>query len=149
MYGDHTPLALSDPATLTPQGAHQMLDQGAAFRSRYLRPARHDQHVGIVGIESKPINNSHLNVEASTDQRSSASATAFLQGLYPPWPYTSCDLDVPPHTRVANGSILNYPLNGYQYPNIRTISPENDPDSIWYVYRPVVLQNVPLTTAQS
>ncbi|KAG7294235.1 hypothetical protein NEMBOFW57_004305 [Staphylotrichum longicolle] len=82
-----------------------MLDQGAAFRNRYLRPSRYDEYVGIVGVKSKHINNSHLNVEASTDRRSSASATAFLQGLYPPWPYTSCDLDVPPHNRVFYSSL--------------------------------------------
>ncbi|KAK4155255.1 histidine phosphatase superfamily [Chaetomidium leptoderma] len=77
------------------------------------------------------IDHSHLNVESSTDHCSSASAIAFMQGLYPPWPHTPCDLDIPDHTRFANGSILNYPMFGYQYPNIRTISPNTDPDSIW------------------
>ncbi|KAK3905617.1 histidine phosphatase superfamily [Staphylotrichum tortipilum] len=77
------------------------------------------------------IDSSQLTVESSTDRCSSASAMAFMQGLYPPWPHTTCDLEVPEYTRFANGSLLNYPLCGYQYPNIRTISPNTDPDSIW------------------
>jgi len=131
MYGDHTPLALSDQPTLTPLGALQMRGRGDAFRNRYLRPSRYNDYVGIVGIQHKTIDSSQLTVESSTDRCSSASAMAFMQGLYPPWLHTTCDLEVPEHTRFANGSLLNYPLCGYQYPNIRTISPMTDPDSIW------------------
>lgn len=132
MRGDHTPLALESP-NLTPVGANQMHDQGAAFRNRYLRPSRHDEYAGIVGINFKTIDNSQLNVEASTESCSSASAIAFMQGLYPPFPHTTCDFDVPEHNYCANGSMLNYPMCGYQYPNIRSIAPDRDPDSIWYV----------------
>jgi hypothetical protein len=130
MHGDHTPLALSDPV-LTPLGATQMYDRGTAFRDRYLRPSRHDRHVGIVGITSKTIDSSQLQVESSTDRCSSASAIAFMQGLYPPFPHVSCDSDVPSCNWMSNGSVLNYPMGGYQYPNIRTIAPDRDPDSIW------------------
>lgn len=111
-----------------------MYEKGAAFRDRYLRPSRHDHHVGIVGIEPKTIDNSQVHVESSTDRHSSASAIAFVQGLYPPFPHVSCDSDVPSHNWMSDGSVLNYPLGGYQYPNIRTIAPERDPDSIWYVW---------------
>jgi hypothetical protein len=113
-----------------------MYDRGTAFRDRYLRPSRHDQHVGIVGIRSKIIDNSQIHVESSTDSCSSASAIAFMQGLYPPFPHVSCDSDVPGHNRMHNGSVLNYPMCGYQYPNIRTIAPDRDPDAIWYVLAP-------------
>jgi hypothetical protein len=137
MHGDHTPLALGSP-NLTPVGANQMYDQGAAFRNRYLRPSRHDEYVGIVGISFKTIDNSQLHIEASTESYSSASAIAFMQGLYPPFPHTTCDRDVPEHNYCANGSMLNYPMCGYQYPNIRAIAPDRDPDSIWYVWSSAV-----------
>ncbi|KAH6622933.1 histidine phosphatase superfamily [Chaetomium tenue] len=75
--------------------------------------------------------NEHVHVESSTDRRSSASAIAFIQGLYPPFPHVSCDSDVPSHNWMSDGTVLNYPLGGYQYPNIRTIAPDRDPDSIW------------------
>ncbi|KAK3304468.1 histidine phosphatase superfamily [Chaetomium strumarium] len=123
MYGDHTPLVLPGPATLTPLGASQMHDQGAAFRHRYLDISRDDGFVGIVGINSETIDNSQLHIESSTDGCSAAGAMAFMQGLYPPRPDTSCQL--------PNGSVMDYPVCGYQYPNIRTISPRVDPDSIW------------------
>ncbi|KAK4120763.1 phosphoglycerate mutase-like protein [Parathielavia appendiculata] len=131
MHGDHIPLAVSDHAKLTALGAHQLYDQGAAFRNRYVRPSRHEDFVGLVGIQSKAIDNSQLYVESSTDECSAASALAFMQGLYPPWPYTTCDLGIPEYIQTGNDSILNYPLCGYQYPNVRTISPHYDQDAIW------------------
>ncbi|KAL2160302.1 hypothetical protein VTH06DRAFT_1475 [Thermothelomyces fergusii] len=109
----------------------QMYAQGAAFRNRYLCRSGYDEYVGIVGIDPEHINTAQLRVESSTDPCSSASALAFMQGLYPPNPHVACDSDVPHHHWLPNGSILNYPLNGYQYPNIRTLAPDRDPDSIW------------------
>ncbi|KAK4239272.1 histidine phosphatase superfamily [Achaetomium macrosporum] len=100
-----------------------MHDQGAAFRYRYLDPSHHDGFVGIVGIKPETIDNSQLSVESSTDGCSAAGAIAFMQGLYPRRPDTAC--------QFPNGSIMDYPMCGYQYPNIRTISPRTDPDSIW------------------
>ncbi|KAL2139562.1 hypothetical protein VTI28DRAFT_5043 [Corynascus sepedonium] len=130
MHGDHTPFVFSDPI-LTPLGAKQMYDQGAAFRDRYVRPSRYDEYVGTVGIEAKHINNAQLHVESSTDRYSSASALAFVQGLYPPVPHVTCDSNIPSYQWLSNGSLLNYPLFGYQYPNVRTLAPGRDPDSIW------------------
>lgn len=145
MRGDHTPLILSDPS-LTPLGAHQMYAQGAAFRNRYIRPARYDQYVGTVGISRKVIDNSQLHIESSADRCSSASALAFMQGAYPPIPHVSCDTDVPKHNWLADGTVINYPMCGYQYPNIQTTAPERDSDSIWYSpWSKPVPSRVPLT----
>ncbi|KAL2135614.1 hypothetical protein VTI74DRAFT_7761 [Chaetomium olivicolor] len=130
MYGDHTPFAAPDPATLTPLGANQLYNQGSSFRDRYVRPKRHDDFVGIVGISPKTIDNSQLHVESSTEECSSASALAFVQGLYPQFPHVHCDFEVPEAYRYPNDTIENYPLSGYQYPNLRTVS-KHDPDSIW------------------
>ncbi|KAL1842597.1 hypothetical protein VTJ49DRAFT_4777 [Mycothermus thermophilus] len=104
---------------------------GAAFRDRYVRLSRVDEHVGIVGIRPRTLDNSQLFIQTSTDGCSATSAIAFLQGLYPPFPRVSCDRTVPEHTRLPDNSIVNYPMFGYQYPNIRTSDPDHDPDSIW------------------
>ncbi|KAK4144063.1 histidine phosphatase superfamily [Dichotomopilus funicola] len=77
------------------------------------------------------IDNSQLHIESSVDRCSSASALAFMQGAYPPIPHVSCDTDVPSHNWLADGTVINYPMCGYQYPNIRTTVPERDSDSIW------------------
>ncbi|KAL2197278.1 histidine phosphatase superfamily [Corynascus similis CBS 632.67] len=76
--------------------------------------------------------NERLHIESSTDRYSSASAFAFVQGLYPPVPHVTCDSNIPSYQWLSNGSLLNYPLFGYQYPNVRTLAPGRDPDSIWY-----------------
>ncbi|KAL2265590.1 hypothetical protein VTJ83DRAFT_6690 [Remersonia thermophila] len=104
---------------------------GAAFRDRYVRLSRSDEHVGIVGVRPKTLDNSQLFIQASADGCSATSAIAFMQGLYPPFPQVSCDRTVPEHTRLADNSIVNYPMFGYQYPIIRTSDPDRDPDSIW------------------
>jgi hypothetical protein len=105
---------------------------GSAFRDRYLRPSRADQDVGIVGIRSETLDNSQLFIHTSTDAFSTASAAAFVQGLYPPLPQVPCDRTVSEYHRLTNGSsFINYPMFGYQYPNIRTSDPGKDPDSIW------------------
>ncbi len=128
-----------------------MHSQGAVFRNRYLRLSYHDEHVGIVGIEPETVDNSQLVVEASTDRCSSASAIAFMQGLYPPRPHATCSFDGPDQTWLPNSSVpnYNYPLCGYQFPNIRTISPINDPDSIWYRLVLCRYRDAPLTNLKS
>jgi hypothetical protein len=133
MHGDHTPLALSSRSKLTALGSYQMYNQGVAFRNRYLQPSDDNDYVGIFGIQADTLDNSQLNVESSTDECSTASAISFMEGLYPPSPHATCDLDVSSQNRDTNSSMVDYPLCGSQYPNIRTIFPGHDPDSIWYV----------------
>lgn len=122
-----------------------MYVQGAAFRNRYLYQSRHGEYVGIVGIDSEHINTVQLHVESSNDHCSSASAIAFMQALYPPNPHVACDSDIPNPHWLSNGSILNYPLNGYQYPNIRTLASNQDPDAIWYALNKGYVEGMPLT----
>ncbi|KAK4226993.1 histidine phosphatase superfamily, partial [Podospora fimiseda] len=133
-YGDRTPLVSYDnPATLTPLGAQQLYTQGAALRDRYLRINPEDENnAPLIGISRNAIDNSQLNIISTTDSYVVGSATSFLQGLYPPvtqaFPNSTGGLLA---ASLSNGSILNFPLDGYQYPNIRTLSRVNDPDSIW------------------
>ncbi|KAK3997052.1 histidine phosphatase superfamily [Cladorrhinum sp. PSN332] len=139
-YGDRTPLvSYKNPATLTPLGAQQLRAQGSTVRDRYLWRSRvapgepdADDIAPIVGISRNAIDNSQLSIISTTDSYVVGSAMAFLQGLYPPvtqaFPNSTGGIEA---ASLANGSIVNYPLEGYQYPNIRTLSRVNDPDSIW------------------
>jgi hypothetical protein len=137
LHGERTPLwgPTLYPA-LTPLGAQQMFAQGSLLRDRYLREDPEEQDATfapIVGIERNAIDNTQLSILTNTDQYMVTSAQAFLQGLYPPilqaFSENSGGIEA---ARYANGSIVNYPLQGYQYPAIRTAS-ILDFESIWYV----------------
>lgn len=135
LHGERTPLwgPTVYPA-LTPLGAQQMFAQGALLRDRYLREDTDEKDATfapIVGIEKNAIDNTQLSVLTNTDSYMVTSAQAFLQGLYPPimqaFAQNSGGLGA---ARFANGSIVNYPLQGYQYPALRTAS-ILDFESIW------------------
>ncbi len=137
LYGDRTPLQGTTPS-LTPLGADQLVSQGSLFRSRYLDNKNYTHgeglltdHAFIHGIEVNAIDNSQLTIYSSTESYISASAFAFMQGLYPPstQSFTSGTGGLEAAT-LANGSLLDYPLAGYQYPNILAAS-SGDPESIW------------------
>ncbi|SPQ27421.1 06e19ba6-2275-446d-aaaa-21f6a3a84ba7 [Thermothielavioides terrestris] len=124
-------LALLVPTSLAGSSKERMHDLGAAFRARYLGPSTHDGFVGIVGISPEDIDNSHFNIESFTDECSLASAVSFVQGLYPRSPGSPCEQNADPDYGPGEGSKLNDPLCDHQYPNIRTVHPDLDPDSIW------------------
>jgi hypothetical protein len=139
-HGETTP-ARGTFATqsLTPLGAQQMYAQGSTFRSRYLGNGNSNdaqfpvtRDATIEGIEPVTIDNSQISVISTNDGYVSTSALAFMQGLYPP-----AEVAVAGSTggmgvaQLANGSLIDYPLNGYQYPDITTLS-TLDPEFIWY-----------------
>lgn len=140
LHGERTPYYLPNTPTLTSLGAQQMFSQGSMFRARYLQTGSfaQDEEGGIdsapiVGIEKNAIDNSQIEILSTTDSFIFTGALAFMQGLYPPieqaFADNSGDMD---SAILANGTLVNYPLNGYQYPNIRTASVQ-DPEAIWYV----------------
>ncbi|KAK0658294.1 histidine phosphatase superfamily [Cercophora samala] len=141
LYGDRTPL-LSDNPTLTPLGAQQLKAQGAALRTRYLWKSRPDDDdidnnglediAPIQGIERYAIDNRQLKVMSTTDTYNVASAMALFQGLYPPatQQFSNSTGGITAAT-LANGTIVNYPLDGYQYPHIQTVSRLFNPTSIY------------------
>ncbi|KAL2016513.1 hypothetical protein VTK56DRAFT_3441 [Thermocarpiscus australiensis] len=133
MHGEHTPPSLETPPILTPLGAQQLYAQGSAFRNRYLRQLEcaNDIFAPIVDIEHDAINNAQLNITSSTDSYTFGSSLAFLQGLYPPFRQSICNATAMEIAQLANGCVVDYPLCGYQYPNIKTVDAEYDPDSIW------------------
>ncbi|KAL1880000.1 hypothetical protein VTK73DRAFT_6390 [Phialemonium thermophilum] len=137
-HGELTPLRFSSTRSLTPLGAQQMFDEGTTFRQRYLDNSNFDPNGTVVslpapieGVEINAIDNSQLYISSSNDGYSTASALAFLQGLYPPLSQAFSDSSGGmAAARLANGSIVDYPLDGYQYPDIQAPS-VLDPNYIW------------------
>lgn len=137
LHGERTPLLGHTPPALTPLGAQQMFSQGTTLRSRYLARsidadgASEAGRAPIVGIEANALDNTQLSIMTNTDSFMVTSAVAFLQGLYPPisqaFAVGTGGMDA---AELANGSIVNYPLGGYQYPSIKTAS-VLDFESIW------------------
>ncbi|KAK6381459.1 hypothetical protein LTS17_004517 [Exophiala oligosperma] len=131
-YGDRTPLVLSSTPSLTPLGAQQLYGAGAKIRDRYISPSDGDYTASstISGISANQLAYDQINILSTDDQYVSASALAFLQGLYPPLEESSNWTYIEGQSTVANGTNIVAPLNGYQYPDITTIS-SNDLNSIW------------------
>jgi hypothetical protein len=131
-HGETTPTLVSEHITLTPNGAQQMQRLGAAFRSRYLggsasntTSSNSTDAAPIQDLSADSIDNRHLAIMAGTQEWLTNSATAFMQGLYPPRPGSS-DLD---RNYELNSNTTDYPLNGYQYAQIITYT-DSDSNSV-------------------
>lgn len=128
LYGDRVPLISPDLSILTPLGAQELYSAGSDFRTRYIVPpgSAVASNRTIHGISTDEIDNTQIFVESTFDPFNTASAQAFMQGLYPPTNRTIANLK----NQLADGSQVQYPLGGYQYPQIYTASPW-DPNSVW------------------
>jgi hypothetical protein len=132
MYGERTPLKGPFASILTPTGAQQLLAQGSAFRARYLSgnqalnttQNKITTRAPIQGIGRNAIDNGQLSVLANTDTHVAQGALAFMQGLYPPiisaFPDDVGGLNV--SQSAITGAFTDYPLGGYQYPIVNTLS---------------------------
>lgn len=142
LNGERTPFYSpgAGPASLTSLGAQQMLSQGSLLRTRWLTNATLSgggsnltANALIVDIEKSAIDNSQLSIYSSRDDYIVAGAMAFMQGLYPPKTQTFAASNGGIEAAVlANGSLVEYPLDGYMYPNIQTLS-LSEPQSVWSV----------------
>ncbi|KAK7947738.1 uncharacterized protein PG986_008624 [Apiospora aurea] len=132
LHGETTPLSTSSlSSSLTTYGAQQMFAQGQMFRDRYLASASTDgasdddatDSFPIVGLSRRALDNSQLDIVTNTDTYNVASAMAFMQGMYPPilGAFVENDGDMNAST-LSNGSMVDFPLDGYQYPNIQATS---------------------------
>ncbi|KAL4860469.1 histidine phosphatase superfamily [Aspergillus spectabilis] len=120
-HGDRTSKHYPD-YTLTNLGAQQNLQVGSYYRSRYLSPKSDKQ---ILGISPDVYVPAQIFASAPDQQGLQNTATAFLQGLYPPLS-TLNDQEAGEQT-LSNGTTLSTPLNGYQYV---TLHPESS-DTVW------------------
>ncbi|PKS09152.1 hypothetical protein jhhlp_003766 [Lomentospora prolificans] len=109
---------------LTSLGAEQNFLQGSQYRERYLDA---DAPRQILGISEDEYVASQVFATAPDQSILLNTATAFLQGLYPPLEGLNPDLAT---NQLNNGSDSVSPLNGYQYVVLHGQS--NDaPDAIW------------------
>ncbi|KAK8038496.1 hypothetical protein PG993_006907 [Apiospora rasikravindrae] len=132
LHGERTPLSTSSlTSSLTTYGAQQMFTQGQMFRDRYLTSTNSNgasddsptDSFPIVGLSWRALDNSQLDIVTNTDTYNVASAMAFMQGLYPPTPGAFVEDDGGMNaSTLSNGSLVDFPLDGYQYPNIQATS---------------------------
>jgi hypothetical protein len=131
-HGEKIPFLNQGSNNLTPLGANQLLSAGSDFRDRYVSPPVNASQLTVKtpinGLNVNDIENTQLYVASQNDEWVSASAMAFMQGLYPP--RSSGTLTLDGESIMGNGSLIQYPLDGYQYPNIETLG-SLDFNSVW------------------
>lgn len=114
-HGEKIPLLHEGPYKLTPLGANQLLQAGQTVRERYLSTSSNGSVPMLInGLSTNDIDNEQIEILTMTDEFITASALAFMQGLYPPRSTITNILD--------NGTLEQFPLNGYQYPNVQSTS---------------------------
>lgn len=106
---------------LTSLGVQQNFQVGGNFRETYISS---NSSKRILGISEKKAVNSQLFATAPDQTVLLNTATAFLQGLYPPLE------NVDPLEVLNNGSAYGKPLNGYQYLVLHS-EDADAPDVIW------------------
>lgn len=126
-HGEKIPSISSSSYALTPVGAHQSYSAGSVIRSRYVSGSGSNVTGAypINGLNAQAIDNSQLFMLASQDEYVANSATAFVQGVYPPVGDSGQGAVL-----LANNSLEAYPLGGYQYASIGTVS-SMDYSYIW------------------
>jgi hypothetical protein len=123
VYGDSKPPAISSSRTLTDLGANELAAAASSFRSRYISKSGISE-TGIQNISPIILDSNDVDVLSTSDQNVVGSAQAFMQGLYPPLGAMNVS-----SSQEVNGSFVQAPLDGYQYPRIVTLG-ESDPQSI-------------------
>ncbi|KAJ7230858.1 phosphoglycerate mutase-like protein [Mycena haematopus] len=105
--------------TLTPLGTVQELQLGSFLRSTYLNPR--NPSTFISGIDTDLVDIDQLIVRADAAGEGNIileSASALLQGLYPP----TSDFQ----TTLANGTTIVGALGGYQFVPVESVEPNLD-----------------------
>lgn len=109
---------------LTSLGAEQNRQVGSSFRDRYLSAASPNR---ILGISEDQYVASQISANAPDQGILLNTATAFLQGFYPPLQEIAPGLGA---QKLNNGSASPSPLNGYQYVILDGVQ-TNSPDTVW------------------
>ncbi|KAJ6134036.1 Histidine phosphatase superfamily clade-2 [Penicillium sp. IBT 18751x] len=129
VHGESIPTVLTvSPGSkvLTEFGANQLQAAGSSFRDRYVPTIDgNSSETAIVYLPPDSLNAEDVSVLSMADQYVSASAQAFMQGLYPPLG----ESDITSSESTDNATIGMTPLDGYQYAHIITLG-EADPSSV-------------------
>lgn len=117
-HGEKIPYLAADGSNITPYGANQLIAAGQAIRDRYVSPpVNASRSAPINGLNPDAIDNSQISILSTDDEFISTSAMAFMQAVYPPRSAWIIDSE----SILSNKSLEQFPLNGYQYPNIETV----------------------------
>ncbi|KAF9645921.1 phosphoglycerate mutase-like protein [Thelephora ganbajun] len=106
------------PTESTPFGESQSHKLGTLLRDIYLTGGSDSK---IPRISTELVNLKQVHVRVKTGSEGTAvfdSATALLQGLFPP--------NTKNREQLADGSVVVAPLGGYQYIPVETVEPYND-----------------------
>ncbi|KAF2465072.1 phosphoglycerate mutase-like protein [Lindgomyces ingoldianus] len=122
-HGDRTSKHYSGYG-LTSLGFEQNFQVGSSYRSRYLSSASPRRIFNISEDKYVP---SQIYASAPDQSVLINTATAFLQGFYPPLGGVSPKLAT---QTLNNGTATQNPLNGYQYVFLHGAD-ANSPDTIW------------------
>lgn len=115
VYGDRTPLIFPQEPTLTPLGAQQLYSAGQTFRNRYIGSNGSDTTgTAILGISPYILDNQAISILTTSDQFLVASASAFMQGLYPPLELATANTFATDLSILANGTTVAAPLSNYR-----------------------------------
>jgi hypothetical protein len=126
--GERTPFLRNDTQKLTAVGADQMFTLGQNFRTRYIAGDK-PNGLGterIANMSTDILNNDQIRIQTLDTPYLVSSAQAFIQGLYPPHASSNGTGDAT--GLLADGTTVDFPLNGYQYASIQTAS-QDDPKS--------------------
>lgn len=133
--GERTPWIRSGTESLTALGAQQMYQLGQNFRGRYIDQDSGATDLGVHNIENMSqsrLSPDQLYVQTPNRPYLMASAQAFMQGLYPPVSLNATRNGPWPDGEgmLANHTVMDYPLGGYQYANIQGLG-SLDPRSVY------------------
>ncbi|KAL2207340.1 phosphoglycerate mutase-like protein [Sarocladium strictum] len=111
-------------AQLTSLGAEQVFQVGTSFRERYLASS---SKMHIAGISEDQYVGSQIYPSAPDQPVLLNTASAFLQGLYPPLGDVAPDLA---SQTLNNGSESSSPLDGKQYVVLH-VQDDESPNTVW------------------
>ncbi|KAL2255698.1 hypothetical protein VTK26DRAFT_2872 [Humicola hyalothermophila] len=111
---------------LTNLGAQQMFQVGSFYRSRYLSS---ESRLRIPGISEFKYDPAQVYASAPDQSILLDSATAFLQGFYPPVGEDG-NAQAAAAQVLANGTSVSTPLAGYQYVTLHGVN-DDSPETIW------------------
>lgn len=122
--GERTPLLTGDSQVLTALGAQQMYKLGQNLRARWI-DGDGDAGLGIQNIANMSadiLNNDQISVQTLDKQYLVSSAQAFMQGMYPPHALGNSTGLGDSTGLLADGSVVQAPLNGYQYAAVQSFN---------------------------
>lgn len=129
VHGESIPAvltALPGSKVLTEFGANQLQAAGSSFRDRYVPTTDgNSSETAIMYLMPGFLDAKDVDIFSTTDQYASASAQAFMQGMYPPLG----DSNITSPGLTGNATIDVAPLDGYQYAHIITLG-EADPSYV-------------------